>query len=316
MRWIKNVISILLCHRAWRSDSVSCSSGVSVRIWITSQGRGKHQARIWFAKSVFGQEVWILAESHHQEDYVSSEDNPCAEVQVRTLASQEIVASEGTLPWLLAAFFLCPAPTLLNRHLVWSADGTSGYLLPSDMWDGSLLREEVPTVAYAQLLFVFDSWNFVHRGCILSLMDGQLLERSWGRLLAWVLVPVASGEPFDVGLLFTYFGPKFWDYAVRNRKGLSSRILFVNLPSAFIWSSSWTCSWSTINGDNFAWQRDYSNCLYDRNWFLEHKTELQNELCFSAGLMKFLRFLKFVYLFFQSKICWWGEIPDWFHYGL
>ena len=79
---------------------------------------------------------------------------------------------------------------------------------------------------------------------------------------------------------------------------------------------SWPCSWSTINGDNFAWQRDYSNCLYDRYWFLEHKIELQNELCFSAGLMKFLRLLKFVYLFFQSKICWWGEIPDWFHYGL
>ena len=130
------------------------------------------------------------------------------------------------------------------------------------------------------------------------------------------LVPVASGEPFDVGLLFTYFGPKFWDYAVRNRKGPSSRMLFVNLPSAFIRGSSWTCSWSTISGDNFAWQRYYSNCLYDRNWFLEHKIELQNELCFSAGLMKFLRFLKFVYLFFQSKICWWGEIPDWFHYGL
>lgn len=51
-----------------------------------SQGRGKHQARIWFAKSVFGQEVCVLAESHHQEDYVSSEGNPCAEVQVGTLA--------------------------------------------------------------------------------------------------------------------------------------------------------------------------------------------------------------------------------------
>ena len=175
-----------LCHRAWCSDSVSCSSGVSVRIWITSQGRGKHQGRIWFAKSVLGQEVWVLAESHCQEDYVSSEGNPYAEVQVGTLALQEIVASEGTLPWLLAAFFLCPAPTLLNRHLVWSADGTSGYLLPSDMWDGSLLWEEVPTVAYAQLLFVFDSWNFVLQGYILSLIDGQLLKRSWGHLLAWV----------------------------------------------------------------------------------------------------------------------------------
>lgn len=36
----------------------------------------------------------------------------------------------------------------------------------------------MPTVAYAQLLFVFDNWNFVLRGYILSLTDGPLLERS------------------------------------------------------------------------------------------------------------------------------------------
>lgn len=197
--------------------------------------------------------------------------------------------------WLPSSF--CPAPSLFNRHLAWSADGTPGHLLPSGMWDGSLLREEVPTVAYAWLLLVFDNWNFVPRGYILSLLDGPLLERSWGRLLACI-VPLASGESIWRWLAFSLLWPQVLRLRCAKQEGAVLKDVFMNMLSAFTRGRSWTCSWSTINGDNFAWQRDYSNCLYDRNWFLEHKIELQNELRFSAGLMKFLRLLKFVYLFF------------------
>lgn len=39
-----------------------------------------------------------------------------------------------------------------------------------------------------------------------------------------------------------------------------------------------------------------------------------NELCFSAGLMKFLRLLKFVYLFFHSRSAGEGKYLTGFRY--
>lgn len=144
------------------------------------------------------------------------------------------------------------------------------------------------------------------------------MGRSWrGHEVAfWLEFSTTGLRRTHLALACLFLWPQVLRLRCVKQEGAILKDVFVNLPSAFIRGRSWTCSWSTINGGNFAWQRDYSNCLYDRNWFLEHKVELQNELCFSAGLMTFLRLLKFVYLFFQSKICWWGEIPDWFLYGL
>lgn len=115
------------------------------------------------------------------------------------------------------------------------------------------------------------------------------------------LVPLASGEPIWRWLAFSLLWPQVLRLRCVKQEGAILKDVFAHLPSAFIRGRSWTCSWSTINRGNFAWQRDYSNCLYDRNGFLEHKVELQNELRFSAGLMTFLRLLKFVYLFFHSR---------------